>query len=110
MRMRSLPIFLAIFCLPLSVLAQSVVNGDTLYVGQTKYRLCGIDAPEHGRPGYHQAVDYLHSLVRGKTIKCTPVGQGTPCDGRSETSNYDLIVAQRFVGGEDLAAKMVRAG
>ena len=90
--------------------AQSVVDGDTLYVGRLKYRLCGIDAPEMGHPGYHQAIDYLHTLVRGKKIECIPVGQGTPCDGRSRTRSHDLIVAQCFVDGEDLAAKMVRAG
>jgi endonuclease YncB( thermonuclease family) len=106
-------IFLALFIvisLSAPALAQSVVDGDTLYVGSVKYRLCGIDAPEHGHPGYHQATDYLHSLVRGKTVKCTPVGQGTPCDGRSKTRNHDRIVAQCFVDGEDLAAEMVRAG
>jgi len=96
--------------LSLPALAQSVVDGDTLYVDAVKYRLCGIDAPKHGHPGYHQAVDYLHSLVRGKKVKCTPVGQGTPCDGRSKTSNDELVVAQCFVDGMDLAAAMVRAG
>ena len=101
---------LIIATLSAPAVAQSVVDGDTLYVGQIKYRLCGIDAPEQGHPGYHQAIDYLHALVRGKKIECIPVGQGTPCDGRSKPRSHDLIVAQCFVDGEDLAAKMVRAG
>jgi micrococcal nuclease len=91
-------------------LAQSVVDGDTLYVGRLKYRLCGIDAPERDEAGYREATNYLRKLVKGKTIKCTPVGQGTPCDGRSKTRSYDRIVAQCFVGGKDLAAEMVKAG
>ena len=107
----SLAILGLIFALATApALAASVVDGDTMYVGQLKYRLCGIDTPAHGYPGYHQAIDYLHSLVRGKTIKCILVGQGTPCDGRSKPRNYDRIIAQCFVDGEDLAAEMVRAG
>jgi len=59
------------------------INSDDgqLYVGGVKYRLCGIDAPEHGHPGYHQAIDYLHSLIRGKKIECTLVGQVSVCIG-----------------------------
>jgi endonuclease YncB( thermonuclease family) len=91
-------------------LAQSIVDGDTLFVGRLKYRLCGIDAPERDEPGYREATTYLRKLVAGKTIKCTPVGHGTPCDGRSKPRSYDRIVAQCFVDGKDLAAEMVRAG
>jgi len=108
--MRPLLALFVIATLATPALAQSVVDGDTLYVDDVKYRLCGIDAPEHGHPGYHQAIDYLHSLVRGKKIKCTPVGQGTPCDGRSKTRIYNKIVARCFVYGKDLAAEMVKAG
>ena len=77
--------------------AQSVVDGDTLYVGRMKYRLCGIDAPERDEPGYHESANYPRKLVKGKTIKCTPLGQGILCDGRSKTRSYDRIVAQCFV-------------
>jgi len=93
-----------------TAVAQSVVDGDTLFVGRLKYRLCGIDAPERDEPGYREATNFLRKLVKGKTIKCTPVGQGTPCDGRSKPRSYDRIVAQCFVNGKDLAAEMVKAG
>ena len=110
MRVGLLTLIVACGVIAQTAFAQSVVDGDTLYVGRLKYRLCSIDAPEMGHPGYHQAIDYLHTLVRGEKIECIPVGQGTPCDGRSRTRSHDLIVAQCFVDGEDLAAKMVRAG
>jgi endonuclease YncB( thermonuclease family) len=90
--------------------ADRVVDGDTLYVGRLKYRLCGIDAPERGQPGSPEAADHLRKLIRGKTINCTPVGEGTPCDGRSARKSHDRIVAQCFVDGKDIAAEMVRSG
>ena len=95
---------------PLAAMADSVVDGDTLHVGRLKYRLCGIDAPERGERGYREAADHLRRLIRNKSITCRPVGEGTPCDGRSERKSHDRIVAQCFVGGEDIAAEMVRSG
>jgi endonuclease YncB( thermonuclease family) len=93
-----------------SAVAQSVIDGDTLIVGRAKYRLCGIDAPELGYPGYHQAIGHLRKLIRGNNVRCVPVGQGTPCDGRLKPRIDEWIVAQCFVDGEDLAAEMVRSG
>jgi endonuclease YncB( thermonuclease family) len=92
------------------VVADSVVDGDTLYVGRLKYRLCGIDAPERGEPGAQASTDHLRYLIKGKTITCRPVGEGPPCDGRSERKSHDRIVAQCFVDGQDIAAEMVRSG
>lgn len=45
--MKCLIAFIAVgIALATPALAQSVVDGDTLFVGRLKYRLCGIDAPE----------------------------------------------------------------
>jgi len=109
-RVGFLPLIVACSLIAQTDLAQAVVDGDTLYVGRLKYRLCGIDAPERDQPGYREATNYLRKLVKGKSIKCTPVDQGTPCDGRSKARSYDRIVAQCFVDGKDLAAEMVKAG
>ena len=38
------------------------------------------------------------------------VGAGTPCDGRSEPTSYDRVVAQCLVNGRDVATEMVRRG
>jgi len=107
--MKNLAFVLTLFA-ALPAFADSVVDGDTVYVGRLKYRLCGIDAPEFGYPGYNEAIDYMRNLIQGKAVSCTPVGQGTPCDGRSKPRSYDQIVAQCFVDGKDLAAEMVKAG
>lgn len=78
--------------------------------GKVRVRICGIDAPERGQPGYGQAAGVLASLIEGKTIHCLQVGEGTPCDGRSKAMNRDRIVAQCFIGGLDLAEEMTRSG
>lgn len=85
-------------------------DGDTLVIGRQPVRLCGIQAPEKGRRGAREATAYLTRLVRGKAIRCVPVGDGTPCDGRSPRRSHDRIVAQCFAQGRDIAEAMVRAG
>jgi len=84
-----------------------IVDGDTLWVCDEsachKIRICGIDAPEKGEPGYHESAEALRKLVEGKAVRCVQVGSGTPCDGRSKPTNHDRIVAQCFVDGADIA-------
>ncbi len=87
-----------------------VIDGDTLWVGRTKIRLCGIDAPERNKPGGADATRYLKTITKGLDIRCVPVGSGTPCDGRSRRTSHDRVVAQCFVGDTDLAASLVRSG
>ena len=94
--------------------ADKVVDGDTLWVcDQTachKIRLCGIDAPELESPKGIAARKALEALVDGQTIRCMPVGEGTVCDGRSNRTSYDRIVAQCFADRTDLADELVSAG
>jgi len=87
-----------------------VADGDTFDIGDTAVRLCGIDAPEKGEAGYMKASAALKALVEGKTVRCVQVGDGTVCDGRSKPTSYDRIVAQCFVGDQDIAASLVAAG
>ena len=91
-----------------------VEDGDTFAICSahlcTKIRLCGMDAPERGQAGYQEAKAALDRLVGGKTVTCTQVGRGTPCDGRSSPTNRGRVVAQCFVEGDDLAQDMVDAG
>jgi endonuclease YncB( thermonuclease family) len=98
----------------LTGIAVYTVDGDTfdLRVGgtDTRIRVCGIDSPERGQPGYRQAKDAMRALVDGKTVRCVQVGGGTPCDGRSKPTNNSRAVAQCFVGDMDIAVPMVRNG
>src|SRR4051794_40418425 len=83
------------------------VDGDTFDIRDgtriVRVRVCGIDAPEFGQPGYEAASQAMRRLISGKTVRCIQVGGGTPCDGRSKASNQGRIVAQCFVDGGDIA-------
>ena len=87
-----------------------VADGDTFTIGRTRIRLCGIQAPERRDPGGPAATAMMRRLIAGRTIRCIPVGEGTPCDGSSPHASHDRVVAQCFAGSRDLAEAMVRAG
>ena len=63
-----------------------IVDGDTFLVGKTRIRLCGIDAPAQGHPGYRQSAKFLQRMIEGKNVRCVPVAPperwrgGTPGD------------------------------
>jgi endonuclease YncB( thermonuclease family) len=94
--------------------AGRISDGDTFYVCEggacTKIRVCGIDAPERGQLGWTSSRDALQALLGDKRERCTPVGEGTVCDGRSKRKSWDRIVAQCFVEGLDIAGPMVADG
>lgn len=88
----------------------AVIDGDTLEVGKRKVRLFGIDAPEIGQtctrddgrvwPCGRWARDWLETRVARRPVRCEAL----------ETDRYGRTVARCFVGGEDIAAALVRAG
>jgi endonuclease YncB( thermonuclease family) len=92
----------------------SVADGDTFTMesetGKVRVRICGIDAPERGQPGYGQAAGVLANMIEGKTVHCLQVGEGTVCDGRSKPNSRDCIVAQCFLDKLDVAEEMARSG
>lgn len=98
------------FADPIAGPVASIRDGDTFVIGHQPVRLCGIQAPEKSRRGAKEATAYLTRIVRGKAVRCVPVGDGTPCDGRSSRRSHDRVVAQCFVQGRDIAEAMVAAG
>lgn len=92
-----------------------VIDGDTLDLCAgpdcRRIRLCGIDTPERGQPGYGAARRALSGLIAGEELRCVPVGKGSVCDGRSAPSSHDRIVAQCFHSRwGDIAGEMVARG
>ena len=91
-----------------------VVDGDTFDVCDarlcTRIRLCGVNSPEKGERGFVEAKAAMRALIDGKAVRCRQIGAGTPCDGRSKAWNNNRVVAQCFVGQDDVAAVMVGKG
>ena len=91
-----------------------IYDGDTFALCDKnvchRIRLCGINAPELGYVGSSQATAALRGLVRGTSVRCVPVGNGTVCDGRSRPTNQGRLVAQCFVGATDIARALVKGG
>lgn len=87
-----------------------VVDGDTLAIGSTKFRLQGIDAPETDQVclnanGDHwtcgiDARDQLVAHVAGREIRCSSNG----------IDAYRRTLATCYFGDEDLNAWMVQQG
>ena len=87
-----------------------IIDADTFEIGGTRIRLCGIDAPERDTRTGRAAARFARETLLGRQVLCRPVGEGTPCDSRSRRTSRGRLVAQCFVGGEDVAAMLVRAG
>lgn len=82
-----------------------VVDGDTLEVGGTVYRLNGIDAPEHGQlcgdwSCGEDATATLVEIVKGREVTCDPLGE----DG------YGRVIATCYADGADIGAEMIDKG
>ena len=88
----------------------TVIDGDTLTIGERTFRLYGIDAPEHGQKcarhggGSWQcgkaATERLSDLVAGRDVRC-------------ETYSHDAYgreIAVCTADGKDLNEQMVREG
>lgn len=82
-----------------------VIDGDTLELDGTTYRLNGIDAPEHGQKcgAWECGADAtrgLADLVMGANVTCQPISE----DG------YGRIIATCYADGNDLGAAMIDKG
>lgn len=86
--------------------AQTAIDGDTIKLDGTTFRLWGIDAMESrqacadGWAGGREATGYLAGLMRGRVIAC---------EARA-VDRYGRTVAMCRADGEDLGAAMVSAG
>jgi len=86
--------------------AQDAIDGDTLKLNGTIYRLWGIDAPElhqdcpDGWPAGRLAATRLLQLTQGNTVTCEA----------RDRDRYGRTVALCRANGEDLGAIMVREG
>ena len=92
-------------CIPLadqqSLYVEYVIDGDTFVAeaGQT-VRVWGIDAPEKDEPYYQTATLTLESYIEDEVLDCIFIEKG----------KYRRDVMRCYVGDDDVAALMVKAG
>ena len=81
-----------------------VIDGDTIHVitdrGTIKVRLYGIAAPETNQRGGKEATAFLERYAEGKPVRCI----------LDETKTSKFEIGTCFVGGQDIAAVVVKAG
>src|SRR5262245_1415530 len=85
--------------------SQTVVDGDTIKLNGSTWRLWGIDAPESKQwcgdyPAGVQATAVLGKLVKGHAVSCE----------HRDTDRYGRSVGICKADGSDLGAAMVRLG
>ena len=101
---------LAVFCTPAFAANVQIIDGDTLDLDGTRYRINGIDAPEAGQKCKTErgknwacgdaATHALYALTNGQTVRCETLA----------TDSYGRDIARCSAGGKDLAAAMVQQG
>ena len=94
-----------VLAVPITALAQSVTDGDTIKLNGMIYRLWGIDAPETKQwcgdyPAGALATGVLVKLMKDKTITCEDRGHDL----------YGRTIGLCRADGDDLSAAMVRLG
>ena len=100
---------LLLFAGPVAAQQAGVVDGDTVRVDGTLYRLHGVDAPEKNQVCRRNGTDwlcgqeaaaYLRKLVADRPVRCR----------ERDRDRYGRIVAVCWAGGLELNREIVRAG
>jgi micrococcal nuclease len=85
---------------PLAGRVTHVRDGDTIMVEGVAVRLQGLHAPEVSEPDGGEAARFMRELVEGRVVVCRLTGDRT----------YDRRVGRYFLKGDDIAARLIRAG
>jgi endonuclease YncB( thermonuclease family) len=89
---------------PDAVSVTEVTDGDTIVVsGGVRVRLIGIDTPERGQCGFHEASDALEALIGGRRVVLA-------AGARDDSDRYGRLLRYVEADGTDLNLEMVRRG
>jgi len=86
-----------------------IVDGDTIHIGNIKYRLFGIDAPEISQQCKKDNKTILCGVDAKKMLE-NKIGKETPKCISQTKDKYNRVVAECFIQSENLSSYMVRSG
>ncbi len=88
-----------------SGICTKVVDGDTIWVlGVGKVRFVGVNTPEKGEPGYHEAKDFVNKLCLGKPV-------GLDIDNAKHYDKYNRTLAVVYLeNGTNLNQLILQEG
>ena len=87
-----------------------IVDGDTIYLGNVKYRLHGIDAPETKQKCKKKNKDYYCGKEATKFLKFLVKEEGRVICKKKDVDRYKRIVAVCYYNTQNLNKLMVRNG
>ena len=86
-----------------------VVDGDTIHIGNLKYRFFGIDAPEKEQICEKDNIKIQCGVIAKNVLK-NKIGDKIPKCLVKDKDRYQRLVAECFIGKESLSRFMVREG
>ncbi len=87
-----------------------IVDGDTIWIGETKIRLHGIDAPETKQECNRQdGESYRCGVASTNALRVLVGSDPIRCEGDTY-DRYKRLIATCYSGTVDLNAEMVRQG
>ena len=86
-----------------------VVDGDTIHIGNLKYRFFGIDAPEKKQICEKDNIKIQCGVIAKNVLK-NKIGDKIPECIVKDKDRYQRLVAECFIGKESLSRFMVREG
>ena len=105
-------LFICLFLITGSVAAKTslaVIDGDTIHIGDKKYRFSGIDTPEMKQTCQKDGVVIMCGVIAKDALQNKINNREVSCKDE-EIDRYQRIVAECFVGEESLSKYLVRNG
>ena len=105
--------FIFYFFLSITLIANEkkiqVVDGDTIHIGNLKYRFFGIDAPEKKQICEKDNIKIQCGVIAKNVLK-NKIGDKIPECIVKDKDRYQRLVAECFIGKESLSRFMIREG